>query len=108
MTMPVNTLMILFPAKELTTIPAKELTTIPAKELTTIPAKELKTIPAKELKTIPATELMMMMKMMIYYKLKLVKCIYPKMEKNTMLCKSMPLVRCGLTSLVLLVVRHSI
>ena len=85
MTIPVNTLMILFPAKELTTIPAKELTTIPAKELKTIPAKELKTIPAKELKTVPAKELMMMMKLMIYYKLKLVMCIYLEMDKNTML-----------------------
>ena len=51
----------------------------------TIPAKELTTIPAKELKTVPANELMMMMKMMIYYKLKFVTCIYLKMEKNTML-----------------------
>ena len=74
MTIPVNTLM---------TIPAQVLMIIlPAKELKTIPAKELKTIPAKELKTIPAKELM---KMMIYYKLKLVTCIYLKMEKNTML-----------------------
>ena len=73
MTIPVNTLM---------TIPAQVLMIIlPDKELKTIPAKELKTIPAKELKTIPAKELMMM----IYYKLKLVTCIYPKMEKNTML-----------------------
>ena len=47
MTIPVDALMILSPAKELKTI-------ITAKELTIIPAKELKTIPAKEL--------MMMMK----------------------------------------------
>ena len=68
MTIPVDALMILSPAKELKTIiTAKELTIIPAKELKTIiTAKELTIIPAKELKTIPAKELMIMMKMMIY------------------------------------------
>ena len=40
-------------------------------------------IPAKELKTIPAKELMTMM--MIYYKMKLVTCIYLQSAKNTML-----------------------
>ena len=77
MTIPVDALMILSPAKELKTI-------ITAKELTIILAKELKTIPAKEL--------MIMMKMMIYYKLKLVTCNYLKMEKNTML--NMTIIHC--------------